>query len=462
MQFMKSCSVLVLALATLSAAAVLPRASYAKAYVDPEARHFAGRTTVIVVLKDQEPVPYGSRSKSNYVSVRRALQENARVSQRAVAKLLNEEQNASSAIRFKRLWIINAMIVELPTDKIALLENHPDVAGIYSNRKVSIIPDRRSTTERERADEYTYGLSMMNVPKIREEMPKVTGEGVLVGVLDTGVDAAHPDLKGKVVGFKDFVGQKNEPYDDHGHGTHVSGTIAGGKASGKAIGVAPGAKLIVGKVFSAQGGASTAAILSAMQWIADPDGNPTTPDAPALVSNSWGGGTPSPGTDPANEAFCKATTSWMKLGIFPVFAAGNSGPGARSIGLPGGCPDAFAVGATNDKDALASFSSQGPAVWKTGTLIKPNVSAPGVAVISAIPGGKYAPMSGTSMATPHVAGMMALIYQVSPKIAVGEAGALASKAAKDLGDAGNDNQYGWGRVDAYQSLKTLQRIRSNN
>ncbi len=214
---------------------------------------------------------------------------------------------------------------------------------------------------------------------------------------------------------------------------------------------------MVAKVFSSLGGANDSDILKAMQWIADPDGNPSTNDNPSIVSNSWGGDIPSPDKDPKDDLFCQALDAWVKLGMLPVFANGNEGPGEKTVSLPGGCPTALAVGATDSNDEIANFSSRGPADWKIGSFIKPDVSAPGVGIVSAKPGGKYKKMSGTSMATPHVAGLAALVYQVNPNITVENAKKVIAAGAKDLGDTGFDNEYGWGRVSAANSIKLLFR-----
>lgn len=271
--------------------------------------------------------------------------------------------------------------------------------------------------------------------------------------IDTGIDANHPELKGKVVLWKDVISNKTAPYDDNGHGTHVAGTIAGNTG----IGAAPGAKLIIGKVFSSGGSATTDGILKAMQWIADPDGKPDTKDFPVLVSNSWGGGSPSKTKDPTDEVFCQAVDSWLKLGIAPIFANGNSGPRAPSVGLPAGCPGTIAVGATDSNDNIASFSSRGNADWKSGSILKPLVSAPGVNVNSAKAGGGYVEHSGTSMATPHVSGAATLLFQAKPNMTVKELAAMLVKGSKDLGKQGPDPDFGEGRINAMDSVEFMKK-----
>jgi subtilisin family serine protease len=440
------------------AAGNLPSARAASAFVEPSLRTATGPVKVIVVFKDRAPIPPTARSLATYSIIRRALEVNSTASQKNVAELLRVQPLADGAIHFKSLWLINAMLIELPASKVALLETHPDVKAIYANRTMHIIRDIRGHAA-PTVDPFTYGLTMMGIPQVRQENPAAIGTGVTVGILDTGVDANHPDLKGKVVNFKDFINNKTTAYDDHGHGTHVSGTIAGGNTSGTAIGIAPGAKIIMGKVFGADGSASQDELLAAMQWIADPDGNPATHDQPALVSNSWGGTAPSPTTDPTDDVFCQALSSWLKLGIFPVFAAGNDGPDSGTVGSPGACPQAYAIGAVDEHEQVADFSSRGPTKWKSSTLNRPNVSAPGVDILSAKPGGSYQTMSGTSMATPHAAGLLTLIYQAMPNISIDDAAKLVSTTSKDLGDKGADPAYGAGRIDALAAIHAAKAFR---
>ncbi|MEX0170902.1 S8 family serine peptidase [Streptomyces sp. LMG1-1-1.1] len=235
----------------------------------------------------------------------------------------------------------------------------------------------------------------------------LTGKGVKVAVLDTGADLAHPDLVGRIAETRSFI-EGQEVADRGGHGTHVASTIGGSGAGsdGKEKGVAPGATLAVGKVLSDQGFGTESQIIAGMEWAAkDVDAK--------IVSMSLGSSEPSDGTDPMAQA---VNTLSAETGALFVIAAGNSGaPG--SIGSPGAADAALTVGAVDSDDRAAYFTSQGPR--HGDQALKPDVSAPGVDILAArsqlVPGsGLYTSMSGTSMATPHVAGVAALLAEKHP------------------------------------------------
>jgi subtilisin family serine protease len=378
--------------------------------------------------------------------VQEALQANAREAQKGFDNFVAADSSVRSV---KHFWIVNAVSCKASVAAIEKLAARDDVKAIELNQTIQLEPTRPGSQPKEealrKANEltYTYGLKKLKIPEFRAAYG-LDGQGIVVGHIDTGVDFNHPDLKGKMVGWKDFVGSKPEPYDDQGHGTHTAGTIAGGQTSGLAIGVAPGAKLLVAKSFSGSGSAQTEWLVGAMQWIADPDGNPATNDYPPVCSNSWGGGS-------GQTTFLEATKNWVRLGIFPCFAAGNSGPGAATVGTPGGFLEAFAVGATTDQDTIASFSSRGPVTWDGKKYVKPDVSAPGENVTSAKNGGGYNTISGTSMACPHVAGMIALMLQASPGAGIDQMRDLLEKTSDEFGEPGKDNVFGSGRVNTLKA-----------
>ncbi|MFC7264543.1 S8 family serine peptidase [Streptomyces lutosisoli] len=235
----------------------------------------------------------------------------------------------------------------------------------------------------------------------------LTGKGVTVAVLDTGVDTSHPDLADRVSVTKSFI-DGQEVADRNGHGTHVTSTVGGSGAAsdGTEKGVAPGATLAVGKVLSDQGSGSDSQIIAGMEWAAR--------DVHAkVISMSLGSTEPSDGTDPMAEA---VNTLSKETGALFVIAAGNIGA-PSSIGSPGAADSALTVGAVDSADEAAYFTSAGPRYGDNA--LKPDVSAPGVDILAArsqlVDGsGYYTSMSGTSMATPHVAGVAALLAEKHP------------------------------------------------
>ncbi|CAG6393732.1 S8 family serine peptidase [Streptomyces cocklensis] len=234
------------------------------------------------------------------------------------------------------------------------------------------------------------------------------GKGVDVAVLDSGIDAEHPDLAGQVAASQSFV-PGEDTTDHHGHGTHTASTIAGtGAASdGKEKGVAAGSRLLVGKVLGDDGYGDESWIIAGMQWAAQEQ-------HAKVVSMSLGSTEASDGTDPMSQAVNDLSDS---TGALFVIAAGNTGPGG--IGSPGAATSALTVGAVDSADQLAYFSSWGPRSGDGG--LKPEITAPGVDILaarsqySAEGSGPYVTMSGTSMATPHVAGAAALVAQAHPQ-----------------------------------------------
>jgi subtilisin family serine protease len=403
---------------------------------------------VLLTYKGKAQIPQRPFHPRFHAEVQRAMIRNTQAQQAEVFK--------TGLVPKQTLWIVNGTTTQVNQKQLQELMKTESVASItYSLKKVRLVKPAKASSQSQ-AEAFTYGLQKINVPELRKKYPTLDGSGVRVGILDSGLDPKHPDLAGKVKSFKDFTTSPSQnPTDGMGHGTHVAGTIAGGASSGTSIGIAPKASLIIGRVFDDEG-ASDESVLQAMQWIADPDGNPATNDFPQVVNNSWGDTAGYEDRDSAEDPFCKAIDSWVRLGIIPIFSAGNSGPGAGSMETPGGCPQALAVGATDNGDKAPSFSSRGPAKWKTGSLAKPDVAAPGVGIRSARTGGGYESMSGTSMATPHVTGAMAILLQANPAMTVDAAVKALLAGVTDLGTAGKDMTYGWGRVDLLKSVELMK------
>ncbi|GAA1725288.1 S8 family serine peptidase [Isoptericola hypogeus] len=264
------------------------------------------------------------------------------------------------------------------------------------------------------------------------------GTGTTVAVLDTGYDLAHPDLAGRVTASRTFVGGAVQ--DANGHGTHTASTVAGtGAASdGRFAGVAPGADLLVGKVLGDDGSGPTSGILDGMEWAVEQGAD--------VVSMSLGDASATSCTGPDVEMI----EALSDEALF-VVAAGNEGLRGQ-VSTPGCTPSALTVGAVDRQDETASFSSRGPVVG--GPAAKPDIASQGVDVVAARTGGApdfpYATMSGTSMATPHVAGAAALVVQAHPEWTPRQVKAALTSAAADTDAAVLDQ--GAGPLDAGRAV----------
>lgn len=273
---------------------------------------------------------------------------------------------------------------------------------------------------------------------------------VVVAVIDTGIDSSHVDLDGgKVIAWKDWVNNKTTPYDDNGHGSHVSGIIAGtGEGNSSYKGVAPGASLIGLKVLDSAGNGSMSNVTAAIDWaITNKDKYNIR-----IINLSLGTDESSDGNDTTSLAINNA----FNAGIVPIVAIGNSGPGKATVGSPGAAAKAFTVGALADQGEkgffLADFSSRG---LTADGRIKPDIVAPGYQITSvqANSTDKYIDYSGTSMATPFTSGTAALIFDANPSLTATQVVNLLISTAQDWGPAGQDMDYGFGRLDGYAAIK---------
>ena len=357
----------------------------------------------------------------------------------------------------RRFWLVNALSFSGTPDEIREVAADPAVEAVDADVQVRVADAPgmfAGATPYPDAGTGDWGLAATKVPTVWSAYG-LRGAGVTIGTIDTGVNGGHPDLAGKVVAWRDFVGGSPTPVDDNGHGTHTAGTLVGGSAGGAAIGVAPDARLVVAKAMGADGVGPGSALLAAAEWMTDPDGDPATADQPSVVSNSWSAST-------ANDTwFRPMIRRWIDLGMVPVFAAGNAGPAAGSVGSPAGYPEALAVGAIDSNDAVPNFSGRGPVVWQNadgtgpaaGTVLsKPDLAAPGVGITSST-GSGYLSYSGTSMAAPHVAGVAALIRQANPTLSVQSVQDILRMSADDIGAPGVDPASGWGRLDALRAVE---------
>ncbi|MHA1270428.1 MAG: S8 family peptidase [Candidatus Helarchaeota archaeon] len=278
------------------------------------------------------------------------------------------------------------------------------------------------------------------------------GDGVVVAVVDTGIDDTHPDLKGKVVAKSDFTTEKGtnmENVDGNGHGTHVASTIAGtGAASkGKYKGVAPKAKLIAAKVLASNGSGSFSGVIAGIDWAAKQDIQVMNLSLGANVAGSCDG----------TDAVCQAVDAAMDKGIVMCIAAGNSGPESKTVGTPGCAKKVITVGATDKSDQIAWFSSRGPTA---DGRVKPDICLPGFNIVAARAKNTsmghpidnyYTSASGTSMATPHCAGVAALLKSYNKDLSSQKIKEIIMKSGIDL--KLDPNTQGSGRCDAYAAYE---------
>jgi subtilisin family serine protease len=399
------------------------------------------KVPVVATLRDQvDATAYTNRR----AALERALRREA-ASEVAAEALIDDHA--------QHFWLVNALAVDVTPAEAAVLAADPDVANVDLDSPVKVTASPQPFPD---AAGGNWGVKAIDAPTAWNTYG-VTGAGVKIGSIDTGVEANNPDLAGKVVGWRDFVGGQPNPYDDNGHGTHTVGTMVGGSAGGAPVGVAPGATVIVAKAMNAGGTGQGSTLLAAAQWMADPDGNPATADHPAVINNSWSA------SGPNDPWFRPMIQKWLSLGIVPVFAAGNSGPTAGTIGSPASYPEALAVGATAQDNTIAPFSARGPVIWQNldglgpaaGTpLTKPDVVAPGVAITATV-GSGWLSYSGTSMASPHVAGIAALVKQANPALGGQALADVVRRTASDLGPAGADPVFGNGIVSASAAVASV-------
>ena len=262
------------------------------------------------------------------------------------------------------------------------------------------------------------------------------GTGIKVAVIDTGIDLRHPDLQANIRGGVNIIRPGRSAADDNGHGTHVAGTIAALNNGIGVIGVAPEAQLYAVKVLDRNGSGFLSNVIAGIKW---------------AITNHMQVINMSLGTSSDIQSLHDAVDAAYAAGIVVVAAAGNSGgtSPADTVNYPARYSSVIAVAATDSTDVRPSWSSEGPEV---------ELAAPGVNIYSTWPGGGYATISGTSMATPHVAGTAALVLKAQPGLTPSQVRALLKTTADDLGAPGFDNYYGNGLVDAQQAATGIQTL----
>lgn len=350
------------------------------------------------------------------------------------------------------LWAINGIAVSAPPQVIEELAVTPGVKEIRLDRVV-----REPEASRTLAAAEDWNLERVRADEVWAM--GYTGEGVVVASLDSGVDLAHRQLTDRWRGgdnsWFDPSGEHATPADTSGHGTQVTGLMMADGTGGSVIGVAPGARWIAAKIFDDDGEASLSGIHRAFQWLLDPDGVPATDDAPQVVNGSFGF------PELAGQCFDEFAPDIALLrqaGIAVVFSAGNAGPAAATSVSPANNPGAFAVGGTDQDDAVAPFSSRGPSACG-GPF--PAVAAPAVALrttdrtFGGVFPDAFAYVTGTSFAAPEVSGAMALLLSAYPEASPEQLESALTAGAVDLDSAGTDDASGSGRLDIAAALAAL-------
>jgi hypothetical protein len=366
--------------------------------------------------------------------------------------------NSSRIKSLEEFWFISAARIVCSRRVADELSRLPKVLEVVPEELISL--SLAQSQIQSRPSRWSRGLDL---PLIHAAGHK--GEGIRVGIIDTGI-LSHPIFEDRIERYKDFSSQPiQEPQDPEGHGTHVAGILAGRASDDGETGVAPGARLIVARVLErvsnqgspievssrVQGLASR--VLAAMQWMLDPDGNPKTQDYPKIINNSWG----FPVDHPlSSKFFSAALRRWRDLGVIALFAAGNEGRrGEATIRFPGDSTEVITIAALKGQER-ANFSSQGSA-----SLLKPDFAAPGFRIFSLkVFQGQpvFGYLSGTSMATAALSGLVALMVQIDPFITYDEVYQILKDSSKDLGNQGFDFETGWGAPDFQRALHLTRKL----
>lgn len=406
-----------------------------------------------------------------------SLREAADLSQAGLLADLAAKTANGGVFGFVPHWLINSVVVTATASAVRDIAARPDVARIEPDLVVTLIspvPGLKSMPPlgEDGGIGITPGVSAVGAPRVWTELG-IDGSGSIVGILDTGVDATHPALADRWRGnfapaaecWLDAVniGDPSFPVDRDpvGHGTHVMGTVTG-LAPADTIGVAPGARWIAANTLIGGIGQLDNAVMASLEFMTDPDGDPsTTLDVPDVVSNSWGVWEVFPGYFDCDSRWWDAIDNCEAAGVVLLWAAGNEGPFSGTLRSPADRAttplNSFAVGATETFTpyTITDFSSRGPSGCGGPYEIKPETVAPGRDIYSARPGGVYQLLSGTSMAVPHVAGVVALMRQANPDLDVASIKEILMSTALDGGVPGQDNTYGHGFIDAYAAVTAV-------
>jgi len=391
-----------------------------------------------------------------------------------------------SGADYKSFWIANMVWVRGDEALIQSLARRSDVAHLYANPAVrGVEPAPLTLDDIKGIEGIEWNITKVAAPSVWAA--GYTGQTIVIGGQDTGYDWDHPALKNQYRGWNGSVANHNYnwhdsihvtgsscganspvPCDDHYHGTHTMGTMVGDDGGANQIGMAPGAQWIGCRNMNS-GVGTPATYAECYEWFVAPtdlnNQNPDTSKAPDVINNSWGCPVDEGCTDP--NVLLTVVNNVRAAGIVTVHSAGNDGSSCSTINTPAAIYDAsFTVGSTDSNDNIASSSSRGPVTVDGSGRPKPDISAPGVSVRSSIPGTGYTLLSGTSMAGPHVAGLVALLLSARPDL-IGQVDAVESvimdtavprTTSQTCGGVPGtqipNNTYGWGRIDAWAAYQS--------
>ncbi|MEZ4387892.1 MAG: S8 family serine peptidase [Candidatus Krumholzibacteriia bacterium] len=407
---------------------------------------------------------------TRHARVLNELQDVARNTQGDLLASLESARTSGRVLGYTSYWLVNSVFVVATRDVIEELAQRADVDVIEAELVPELIKPVAEYQSPATSIGITPGVVNINARRVWNELG-IRGEGALIGSLDTGVDGNHPALAARWRGvsapvaecWHDVIGSgASFPTDNNSHGTHTTGTMTG-LAADDTIGVAPGALWIAANAIdqSASGGFDSD-IIDCFQWFADPDGDPLTlDDVPDVVQNSWGVNENFTGYVDCDSRWWSVIDACEAAGVVVTWSAGNEGPGSTTLRSPADRAttlyNCFSVGSTitTPPFTISDFSSRGPAGPNCGPVenrMKPEVAAPGSDVYSSVPGGGYGYKSGTSMAGPHVAGVVALMRSANPNLDVITIKQVLMATATDLGTPGEDNTYGHGFINAYECV----------
>ncbi len=375
-----------------------------------------------------------------------ALREQAQASTLRISGLLRQNGIKTP---LKTFWTINAVALNAPAELLDEIARLPGVSRISADMRLSM-----STPPAEEIDPLPlWNLERLNITHLWQQ--GVDGEGVVVAIMDSGVDGNHPDLaeqwRGGDFSWFDPYLEHDFPTDLAGHGTQALGLILGGDDSGYAIGAAPRAQWIAAKIFDDGNQSTLSAIHAAFQWLLDPDGDPLTDDAPDLVNNSWGFANT---IDQCYQEFEEDIRLLREADIGVIFSAGNYGPYAGTSISPANNVGAISVGSIDLRDEVELLSSRGPGACDGGVF--PKLVAPGAQVYTTdrLPVG-YNVVSGTSFSAPQVTGAMVLLKSAFPEAPMTQIETALYDSADDLGDPGTDDLFGYGVVNVAAAYALL-------